>query len=927
MRLGMGREVPLHDRRAGGEQPSCQPQGHAHAADVGVASGVGELGACAPPSGICSNENVAAVVVVALVAGAALAVMATALVRFRQASAFGSLVEHAPVGVGYLDRQLRYVWVNDALAAIGDRSIDQLLGRSLDEIYGRLEVTAVARSVLETGKPVTDFTVSGTTSDGHVIHVLAGYYPVRARNGAINGVGVVARDVTARADAERERDELLVQMTRLQAITGALASTTTTDDVVRVVVDDVRRAVGANAAALCAINDGEAEILGAEGYGPEVLAEWAHFQLTDAAAFAEAVVERRLVFADREELEARWPELAASMAPDRQTIAALPLLIGGEAAGVIGFGFDAPRTFTANDHAFLVAVGAQCTDALLRAGLRESSVAAAGRLRFLSEASDALASSLDLDSTLRQVAELAVPRLADIAGVFVVRQNGVVALEIAHANPARADLFRRVADRWRPDLAQAAGIGAVARTGEPLFLTALTDEQVRLGGRDPEHAEALVELSLDSLVAVPMRVQAHVVGLILLATERPRRLSDDDFSLATELAARSAQAILNAELFYERSAVAATLQASLRPPETPVIAGLELAARFFAVGEGIDVGGDFYDVFAMGTAANPTNRWAVVIGDVRGKGLEAASTSGAARHAIRTAALHETSPAGILRQLNEMLLGITEPGDLEPRFCTSVVASVEPNDAGAEVVVATGGHPTPLLLRADGTIEQVGGFGSVIGVLDDPELFDTKIDLHPGDALVLYTDGVTERHAGNRFFDDEGLESVLSRCVGFTAPVLAERIETASRAFVEDAPRDDLAIVVVRVPEGVASTSATSTDLPLDLNAPGLGRRFVVAALTALDAAVEHDIAALLASELVTNAVLHATGPLRVSVESGVGHVRVTVQDGTIVVPRVLDADPEATSGRGMQLVDALALRWGAEPTSSGKSVWFELPA
>lgn len=556
-----------------------------------------------------------------------------------------------------------------------------------------------------------------------------------------------------------------------------------------------------------------------------------------------------------------------------------------------------------------------------RARRREISHAATERVAYLAEAGAALASSLDLDATLRHVTDLAVPRLADIAAVYVLR-DGVVALEIAHADASRAELFRAVADRWRPDLRQEVGIGAVARTGEALFLTALTDEQVRSGGRDPEHADALESLSLDSFLAVPMRVQERTIGLIVLATERPRRLSEADLLLANELAARAAQAIINAELFQERSDVAATLQASLRPPATPVIPTLDLAARFFAVGEGIDVGGDFYDAFPLADGG----RWIVTIGDVRGKGIEAASTSNTARHAIRTAALREHSPSALLQALNQVLVGLAAGEELEPRFCTAVVVMVEPRPGGAELSVAVGGHPAPLVQRTDGTIEPLEGSGTLLGIFDDPELADRAVSLGTGDALVLYTDGVTERHAGNRFFDEDGLASVLARCVGFTASVIAERIETAARAFAEDAPRDDLAIVVLRVPEAVANTSAASTDLPSDLTAPRLARRFVVAALDALGALVLPDVAALLVTELVTNSVVHGKGPLRVAVEAADEHgVRVTVTDGSTVVPELRDPDPSSTSGRGMLLVDRLARRWGVDVTGSGKSVWFEL--
>jgi phosphoserine phosphatase RsbU/P len=298
--------------------------------------------------------------------------------------------------------------------------------------------------------------------------------------------------------------------------------------------------------------------------------------------------------------------------------------------------------------------------------------------------------------------------------------------------------------------------------------------------------------------------------------------------------------------------------------------------------------------------------------------------SGAARNAIRAAALQTSSPAAILRQLNDVLLVMADDGEHEPMFCTAVVAAVQPRGERTFVELAVGGHPSPLVLRADGSTETVGAPGSLIGVLPTPHLRDTQVLLESGDSLVLYTDGVTERHVGDRFFDEEALSSVLSRCTGFTAGVLAERVETASRAFVEDAPRDDLAIVVVRVPEVTASATSTSTELPDDLTAPQLGRRFVHAVLSALGAEHLADTATLLASELVTNAVVHGDPPLRITVETDSSSFRVCVSDCCPDEPQLQTTHLDE-GGRGMFLVDRLSSRWGVIPAPAGKTVWFEL--
>jgi anti-sigma regulatory factor (Ser/Thr protein kinase) len=219
----------------------------------------------------------------------------------------------------------------------------------------------------------------------------------------------------------------------------------------------------------------------------------------------------------------------------------------------------------------------------------------------------------------------------------------------------------------------------------------------------------------------------------------------------------------------------------------------------------------------------------------------------------------------------------------------------------------------------------VGVPGTLLGVLPDPELHEVELELGPGDALVFYTDGVTERHADDRFFDDEGLAAVLSRCVGFTAAALAERIETAARAFVEDELRDDLAIVVVRVPDRTTASTSASTDLPGETASARRARRFVVAALEALGVDDARETAELLVSEVVTNAVVHGGSGVRVTVESADGRVRVSVWDESPSVPVVRHPVPEDENGRGMFLVASLATRWGVDTLPPGKSVWFEL--
>jgi len=829
-----------------------------------------------------------------------------------------AVLDFAPIGVAVLDTELRFVRANQALRRLSGQASEDLLGHSFGEVTNRPDLLAIVQSVLAGGEPAYGLDASGRSTDGRAFRAVVDFYPVRMDD-RIVGIGVVVHDITAAARVDEERRRLLERLTNLQRITEELALARTTADVVRTVVGDICETAGAGAATLLLGDERELRVLGATDDRAAIEQWLREFPGENNRLIVQAMVERRVVVAGPAELAAQWPTISRAV-PAGETIVAVPLLLDEGVLGGLVLRLPA-SSGGRHDEVFLTAVAVQTAAALRRVQREEAGQVAhaetamtAARLALVAEASEAFASSLDWRVTLRRIVDLCVPRVADVAIAFALDGDEIVATEMT-GPPFDEERLRPVLERW-PDVVRHQSWSAPALLSD---LTAVDPADPR----SPAAAD-LAGAGLRSALTVALRADDRIVGLLVLATTAPRELDANSLALAVEIAGRAGQAMRNAARFQERSHVADTLQASLLPPATPSVPGLEVATRFFAVGEGIDVGGDFYDVFRMGTAGAPLDQWAVVIGDVRGKGAEAARISGTARHTIRAAALHERSPAAILRQLNELLL-VTGGDDLEPRFCTAVVATVTPHGDAASITLSVAGHPAPLLLRSDGTTEPVLASGTMLGVLDDAELADVTLELGAGDSLVLYTDGVTERHVGGRFFDEETFASVLSRCTGFTAPVLAERIETASRAFLEDLPSDDLAVVVVRVPEPLASASAASTDLPNDLTAPMLGRRFVAAALGALGLDRHAETASLLASELVTNAVVHADPPYRIAVESGDSVLRIAVNDASMVGPQLPPDDEHATSGRGIRLVDTLTDRWGVVLAEGGKAVWFEL--
>jgi serine phosphatase RsbU (regulator of sigma subunit) len=322
----------------------------------------------------------------------------------------------------------------------------------------------------------------------------------------------------------------------------------------------------------------------------------------------------------------------------------------------------------------------------------------------------------------------------------------------------------------------------------------MTDDFLRATCRDEEHYDLVLRLGFSSYICVPLVARGRSLGsLTFLSCSPERRFGPADLAIAQEVAWRAALAADNARLFSERAYVARALQASLLPHTLPEIPGLELAARYLAAGEGNEVGGDFFDAFDAGYGT-----WALVVGDVCGKGPDAAAIAGLARHTVRAAALKERRPSRMLSLLNDAILGDADVGDA--RFCTVCAALVRPNRKGARLTLATGGHPLPWVLRADGTAEQVGSSGLIVGVFPETNVRDDVVDLAVGDALVLYTDGVVEeRDDDRRTFGQEGLRQALVAQSGRSAAELVDAVVDAVTSFSGREPRDDVAVVVLRV--------------------------------------------------------------------------------------------------------------------------------
>jgi PAS domain S-box-containing protein len=362
--------------------------------------------------------------------------------------------------------------------------------------------------------------------------------------------------------------------------------------------------------------------------------------------------------------------------------------------------------------------------------------------RFIAEASRRLSGSLDYARTLLEVAGLAVPALADECVVTVDGDAG------GDAPPAA------VAD--------------VLRTGTARF------------ARDE--------------IVVPMAAAGRVRGaLTLRADGSGRRFDAHDLRVAEEFGLRAGAAVENARLYGAASVIARALQTSLLPPHLPDVPGAELAAAYRPASEGLEVGGDFYDVFATGEG-----QWYLVMGDVCGKGAEAAAVTALARYTLRTAAARQRSPASILRWVGDAMLDQDAAGG---RYCTIACAHVDLARTPARLTVSCGGHPLPVLRRAGGKVEAIGAHGTLLGLVNDPDLLERSTDLRPGDTLILYTDGLTEAQAPTAMWGPEELAAVVRAAPEDVAGLVAGLVDAALRPLGQEAlsARDDLAILALRM--------------------------------------------------------------------------------------------------------------------------------
>lgn len=407
------------------------------------------------------------------------------------------------------------------------------------------------------------------------------------------------------------------------------------------------------------------------------------------------------------------------------------------------------------------------------------------------------------------MAQMTVPTLATWCAVYTIAdQSSEPYLSyVLHEDEERIDGLKALLSKIAPpDPVPTPGARVWAAPSEAARQAALRSSMRTLGlgetGRlgEPGRLGPGIRTTLATAAAVggetvvlPLVARNRVIGMLTLGKPSDDHFRQEILELAEDLSRRAALALDNARLYSERMAISQSLQRSLLPPGLPEVPNVEIEVIYRAAGEGNEVGGDFYDVFPIRDGA-----YGFAIGDVCGTGPEAAAVTGLARHALRLLAREGFGGPAVLERLNAAIL---DEG-ARSRFLTLLYGELWPQEDGSALLkVVCAGHPLPLRLRQDGSVEAAAEPQPLLGVIEDLELYEQTVTLAPGDVLLCVTDGVTERREGTRMLGDDGLADVLATCTGLTAGAVAARILRAVERFAAEPASDDMAILAMRVPE------------------------------------------------------------------------------------------------------------------------------
>jgi serine phosphatase RsbU (regulator of sigma subunit)/putative methionine-R-sulfoxide reductase with GAF domain len=608
---------------------------------------------------------------------------------------------------------------------------------------------------------------------------------------AMERVALFESEREARERAEAAADRL----GRLQHITATLSGDLDVDQVVDAVLLELGPEFGPDVTSqtIWVVDGDRMRLLRDWRANPEAL-PFAEIGLDDELPGPNVVrAGESLWMETRHEIGERFPELR-DVKMSSEALAVLPLRVEAEVLGVLAIGYGASRTFTSEDKSFLAVAAQQAAQALHRARLRSARARAAADNAFLAELSAVLGASLDVETTVGAAVRLAVPALADMATIHLYDELGTLRrMGVAHRHAA-LELELQAGEADSEMEAVSARQTLAYAGGRVLLLPAPGADMATATALDEAHEDVLRELGISSALAVPLVARGEDIGLLgLMRTTGSVPYGSDDLSLAAEVGQRVSQAVDNALQHQRRIEVARALQASLLPPALVAVPGAEVAAVFHPATAGVDVGGDFYDLFPL-----DDERWVLMIGDVSGSGPAAAALTAQVRHGARVAARAGLEPAAVVAAVNATLDETTG----SEWFCTMVYSELTPHADGIDMQVICAGHPPPIVLRGE-HVEEVECQAPLLGVMPSATFPARRLRLGPGHALVLVTDGATEArpptaHGQVAFFGDERVADAVRTGAGLDAQGLVDRVAAAVLEYSGGQLGDDLAIVALR---------------------------------------------------------------------------------------------------------------------------------
>ncbi|NJP42504.1 SpoIIE family protein phosphatase [Actinacidiphila epipremni] len=553
------------------------------------------------------------------------------------------------------------------------------------------------------------------------------------------------------------------------------------------------------------------------------------------------------------------------------------------------------------------------------------------RLALLNDVGSRIAGHLDVRRNAEELAAALVPTFCDYSGV-VLHSQLADGGELPYAAYSDSTPMRQVgvgAINWNADVVRVirpgqavsfdrkSPFGEVLATGRPQLMNT-HDELSHLTHPDDPKVRATLAIGVRSMIVLPLRAHGVVLGLLIVSRADGREPFDqEDVALGMELADRAGAALDNARLYVREREGALMLQRSLLPRSTPAAPGVDVAYRYVPGSSAAEVGGDWFDVLPLAGG-----RVAFVVGDVMGHGLGAAATMGRLRTAVRTLAALDMKPDELLRRVGELGEDLAQRPS-EGWMATAVYAVYDP--ATRRCAIAQAGHPPPVLIAPDDD----GGHprarlldelppGVPLGV-GGGRFETTELDVPDGTVLVLYTDGLIESRRHDIGTGLERLRATLSRPLDSLEDACDDLLATMEPGR----EPDDVALLMARLGT-LPSGSTEAWTFPAEASAVRLARRRVRDTLAEWELPELIDVTVLLVSELVTNSLRYAHGPIGVRMVRG-GSLLVEVSDPLPDPPRERTTTAEDEGGRGLQLVAGASRRWGTRHGPLGKTVWFEL--